>query len=113
MNRRKSIAISNKAYQTVKQFCPNCNISPFISDTILKLPINPDLADTPRHTYQNTGNRKLVQISLDAWKHLKKLEYSFIFEADKDGIPLNDIASIAILTVLIGEPKHEIHETTV
>ncbi len=102
MNRRKSIAISDVAYELVLNHCSG-NIAPFINETIIKSAINSELANTPQHVYASKKKRKLVQISIDAWKHLKKLEYSFIFEADNDRIPLNDIASIAIITTLLSD----------
>lgn len=113
MKKRKSIAISNKAYQAIRNYCTNRNIASFISETILKCAIHPELANTPKNTYSSNQKRKLVQISFDAWKHLKKMEYSFIFEANNDQLPLNDIASIALTTVLFGNKSEINNETTI
>ena len=97
MNKRKSIAISNKAYDILRQHCPSCNASPMLSEIVEKVNIEPTLAETPKHQYASKGKRKLLQISYEAWKRLKKFEYSFIFEADRDDIPLNDIASLVVV----------------
>ncbi|MCS7028133.1 MAG: hypothetical protein NZ519_05150 [Bacteroidia bacterium] len=105
MSKRKSIAITEKAYQMAKTLGSNSLYS-FVSNAILQTPIDPQLANTSINTYKST-KRKLIHISKEAWKHLKKLEYCFIFDADVDTIPLNDIASIIITQYLSAQRNHE------
>lgn len=115
-NKRKSIAISNTAFTELQKHCPDCNWSPYLAEIILQTPIQPDLAQIPKPIYSSKGKRKLLQINYQAWLHLKKFEYSFIFEADRDDVPLNDIASLIVIANIRGKVKPEIiekNETTI
>jgi hypothetical protein len=97
MNKRKSICITSKAYEILRQHCPSCYASPMLSEIIEQTEITPELAAMPKEKYISNGKRKLLQISYQAWKRLIKFQYCFIFEAERDDIHLNDIASLIVV----------------
>jgi hypothetical protein len=97
MTKRKSICITDKAYQILRQHCPSCYASPMLSDIIEQTAITPQLANIPKYKYTYSGKRKLLQITYSAWKRLIKFQYCFIFEVGRDDIHLNDIASLIVV----------------
>jgi hypothetical protein len=101
MTSRKSIAVPKKVYQA---FCKNRQpkyIGTAISETVAACPVSLDLLDIPKEQYSVPAKEKIIfQLSLEAWLHLKKIEYHLIFEGKRYDIPLNDCISMAILHCL-------------